>query len=170
MNSLQIHYFLHLCRTGSFSETARQLFVAQPAVSKQIAGLEKELGFALFTRTNRGVELTPGGQLLYEFFAEADQTFQRVRSEAERRMRDRREHLAVGVLENLGLEELSPVIASLRQDYPQLEISLARLDNPTLLEQLSEGKLDAAITFDHAMEGRSGSGTWSWCWSSPSSC
>lgn len=156
MNSLQIHYFLHLCRTGSFSETARQLFVAQPAVSKQIAGLEKELGFALFTRTNRGVELTPGGQLLYEFFAEADQTFQRVRSEAERRMRDRREHLAVGVLENLGLEELSPVIASLRQDYPQLEISLARLDNPTLLEQLSEGKLDAAITFDHAMEGRSG--------------
>lgn len=156
MNSLQIHYFLHLCRTGSFSETARQLFVAQPAVSKQIAALEKELGFALFTRTNRGVDLTPGGQLLYEFFAEADQTFQRVRSEAERRMRDRREHLAVGVLESLGLEELPPVISSLRQDYPQLEISLARLDNPTLLEQLSGGKLDAAITFDHAMEGRSG--------------
>ena len=80
MNSLQIHYFLHLCRTGSFSETARQLFVAQPAVSKQIAGLEKELGFALFTRTNRGVSLTPGGQLLCEFFTEAEDTFQRVRA------------------------------------------------------------------------------------------
>ena len=156
MNSLQIHYFLHLCRTGSFSETARQLFVAQPAVSKQIAGLEKELGFALFTRTNRGVSLTPGGQLLCEFFTEAEDTFQRVRAEAERRMQGQREHLAIGLLESLGLDELQPVIASLRQDFPQLEISLARLDNPTLLEQLSEGRLDAAITFDHAMEGRTG--------------
>ena len=98
MNSLQIHYFLHLCRTGSISETARQLFVAQPAVSKQIAALERELGFALFHRTNRGVSLTPGGELLWKFFSEAEPAFQRVRAEAERRMQGQRERLAVGLL------------------------------------------------------------------------
>ena len=37
MTSLQVRYFLHLCGTKSISATARQLFVAQPAVSKQIA-------------------------------------------------------------------------------------------------------------------------------------
>lgn len=156
MNSLQIHYFLHLCRTGSFSQTARQLFVAQPAVSKQIAALEKELGFPLFTRTNRGVTLTEGGALLYEFFAQADQTFQQVCAEAARRMQGQRQRLAVGLLESLGMDELQQVIPALRQEVPHLEITLARLDNPTLLEQLSDGRLDAAITFDHAMEGRSG--------------
>lgn len=156
MNSLQIHYFLHLGRTGSVSETARQLFVAQPAVSKQIAGLEKELGFPLFLRTNRGVTLTEGGTLLYEFFAQADQRFQQVRAEAERRMQGQRQRLAIGLLESLGLDELQQVVSILRQEAPQLEITLARLDNPTLLEQLSQGRLDAVITFDHAMEGRAG--------------
>lgn len=156
MNSLQIHYFLHLCRTGSISETARQLFVAQPAVSKQIAALERELGFALFHRTNRGVSLTPGGELLWNFFSEAEPAFQRVRAEAERRMQGQRERLAVGLLESLGLDELQSVLAGLRSQFPELEITLARLDNPTLLEQLSDGRLDAAVTFDHAMEGRAG--------------
>ncbi len=64
MNSLQIQYFLHLCQTLSVSETARQLYVAQPAVSKQIAALEKELDVVLFDRTNRGVSLTPSGELI----------------------------------------------------------------------------------------------------------
>ena len=156
MNSLQIHYFLHLSRTGSISETARQLFVAQPAVSKQIAALERELGFALFHRPNRGVSLTPGGELLWNFFSEAEPAFQRVRAEAERRMQGQRERLAVGLLESLGLDELQSVLAGLRTQFHELEITLARLDNPTLLEQLSDGRLDAAVTFDHAMEGRAG--------------
>lgn len=64
MTSLQVRYFLHLCGTKRVSETARQLFVAQPAVSKQIAALERELGTALFVRTNRGVELTSAGGVL----------------------------------------------------------------------------------------------------------
>ena len=60
------------------------------------------------------------------------------------------------LLESLGLDELQSVLAGLRTQFPELEITLARLDNPTLLEQLSDGRLDAAVTFDHAMEGRAG--------------
>ena len=69
MTSLQVRYFLHLCGTKSISETARQLFVAQPAVSKQIAALERELGTELFVRTNSGVELTTAGACYYDFFS-----------------------------------------------------------------------------------------------------
>ena len=75
MTSLQVHYFLHLCGTKRISETARQLFVAQPAVSKQIAALERELGTALFVRTNRGVELTSAGECYRDFFSESDRKF-----------------------------------------------------------------------------------------------
>ena len=156
MNSLQIRYFLHLCGTGSISETARQLFVAQPAVSKQIAALERELGFPLFLRTNRGVTRTAGGELLYRFLDPAEQEFRRVRAQAEQLMRRQRPRLALGILENLGLDELQKVIAGLQQAHPELALTLARLDNSTLMEQLSDGRLDAVITFDHAMEGRAG--------------
>ena len=81
MTSLQVRYFLHLCGTKSISETARQLFVAQPAVSKQIAALERELGTELFVRTNRGVELTylsePTAQLIRKMDLSAVAEFKR---------------------------------------------------------------------------------------------
>ena len=47
-------------------EAARRLYTAQPNLSKQIAQMEQELGFALFTRSRRSVKLTPAGQFLYD--------------------------------------------------------------------------------------------------------
>ncbi|MBR1780933.1 MAG: LysR family transcriptional regulator [Oscillospiraceae bacterium] len=156
MNSLQIKYFLHLCRTHNVSETARQLYVAQPAVSKQIAALERELGFALFTRTNRGVALTPGGEEIYACLSQASAELQRAAARARRRMADERESLNIGILESLGLDELSDALAALRQQSPTLEVNLSRLSGGTLMRRLSEGRLDVAITFDHALEQRTG--------------
>ena len=156
MTSLQVRYFLHLCGTKRISETARQLFVAQPAVSKQIAALERELGTALFIRTNRGVELTSAGECYRDFFSESDRKFHCLQAELRRAADLERRSLAVGILENLGLDEVSDVIAQLRSQHPGLRLTVARLDNPTLLEQLFNGRLDAVITFDHALDHRTG--------------
>ena len=70
MNDLAIEYFLCAARSGSFSKAARELFVSQPAISRQIASLEKELGFTLFDRTNKQSKLTEIGELFYRFFTE----------------------------------------------------------------------------------------------------
>lgn len=156
MNSLQIHYFLHLGKTGNVSETARQLFVAQSAVSKQIAALERELDVQLFERTNRGVSLTPGGEQMYSFFAKASDEYARTRAEAQKAMSNRQDILRIGLMENLGLDELSPVIQALKERYPALEVRLMRLDVGALIKRLSDGQVDLAITFDHAVENRSG--------------
>ena len=59
----QIRYFLAVAEAGNFSLAAAGLFVAQPALSRQIAALEEELGVTLFVREARGVRLTPGGEL-----------------------------------------------------------------------------------------------------------
>lgn len=155
MNSLQIRYFLHLCGTKSISETARQLYVAQPAVSKQIAAMERELGFPLFMRTNRGVELTEGGAEMERCLSEAERSFQEALARVRESMHGTEEQLTIGVLENLGLDELNRVAAGLRQQRG-IRIAVARLDNTSLLERLSTGKLDLIITFGHAMEHRTG--------------
>lgn len=57
----QIQYFLSVAELGGFTQAAEVLFIAQSALSRQIAQLEDELGFALFERAPRGVYLTPAG-------------------------------------------------------------------------------------------------------------
>lgn len=53
MNDLQIDYFMAVATNSSFTKTSEELFVSQPAISKQIALLERELGVKLFIRNNR---------------------------------------------------------------------------------------------------------------------
>ena len=61
MNDLQIDYFMAVATNSSFTKTSEELFVSQPAISKQIALLERELGVKLFIRNNRRTELTEAG-------------------------------------------------------------------------------------------------------------
>ena len=66
MNLLQIHYFLAAADCLSFTQAADLLYITQPALSRQITAIEKELNLQLFVRTIRAVRLTPAGQALYE--------------------------------------------------------------------------------------------------------
>ena len=62
MNFAQLECFVSLAGTLNFMQTAEQLGLTQPAVSKQIKSIEDELGATLFNRTSRSVSLTPIGQ------------------------------------------------------------------------------------------------------------
>lgn len=61
-----LQYFVRVVESGSFSQAARELGVGQPAVSKQIATLERRLGAQLLNRTSRGLRPTPAGVDFYE--------------------------------------------------------------------------------------------------------
>ncbi|WP_028469248.1 LysR family transcriptional regulator [Neptunomonas japonica] len=64
MKFTQLKYFLKIAEVGSVSAAARELFIAQPALSHQVAALENELGVALFVRSVKGVRLTLAGEKL----------------------------------------------------------------------------------------------------------
>ena len=68
MNTAQLECFVSLASTLNFVKTAAQLGLTQPAVTKQIQSIEKELGVTLFQRTSRSVELTLVGE---QFLPEA---------------------------------------------------------------------------------------------------
>ena len=61
MNSRQMQYAVLLAETGSFSQLAENLQITQPALSKQILALEKELGVQLFDRSTTPLTVTPAG-------------------------------------------------------------------------------------------------------------
>lgn len=66
MDLRQITYFCKIAEAGSFSAAARELNVAQPALSHHIGKLEDELGVQLLLRSIKGTELTDPGKTLYE--------------------------------------------------------------------------------------------------------
>lgn len=61
-----IQFFVRVVESASFSQVARELGVGQPAVSKQVAALERRLGAQLLNRTSRGLRPTPAGAEFYE--------------------------------------------------------------------------------------------------------
>jgi DNA-binding transcriptional LysR family regulator len=67
MNELQCEYFLAIAENLSFTKTAAEKYVSQPAVSKQIALLEEELGIRLFERGRKTTQLTDAGSLFVDY-------------------------------------------------------------------------------------------------------
>ena len=65
MTLTKLQFFVEAAKRENFTEAAEALFVSQPALSKQVALLEREVGTKLFERLGRGVRLTAAGRHLY---------------------------------------------------------------------------------------------------------
>lgn len=61
MTLQQLRYVAEIAQYGSMNEAAKRMYVSQPTMSQTIRDLEKELGFSIFVRTNRGVKPSPEG-------------------------------------------------------------------------------------------------------------
>ncbi|MBX3605145.1 MAG: LysR family transcriptional regulator [Piscinibacter sp.] len=128
--------FEAVARRLSFSDAAEELFVTQSAMSRQIKGLEDELGAPLFVRGTRHVELTQDGtQLLRSvepFLARLDASVRQIR---EKRSRQR---VSVSTFASFASLWLLPRIEAFQRQHPDIDIrvsahdSLADLDDPEL--------------------------------------
>lgn len=73
MNSLKI--FLEVANSNSFLEASNKLYVSQPAISKSMSKLEEDLNVTLFYRANKGISLTPSGEIFYNYLKKAEVYF-----------------------------------------------------------------------------------------------
>lgn len=63
----QLYYFQMIAKYENYRKAAEELYISQPSLSRSIASLENELGVLLFEKTGRGIRLTKGGQLFFEY-------------------------------------------------------------------------------------------------------
>src|SRR5437588_6264153 len=84
MEFRQLTYFLAAAHTQNFRKAAELCLVTQPALSRQIAALEKELGMALFKRIKQHVALTDAGQAFVAYAKQALEVLQRGEQEMAR--------------------------------------------------------------------------------------
>ena len=73
MTLKQLQYVVTVAETGNITEAAKKLFIAQPSLTAAVHELEKEYGIILFSRSNKGIELTPDGE---EFLGYARQVLE----------------------------------------------------------------------------------------------
>lgn len=115
-------------RLGSFTRAGEELGVTQAAVSRQIKGLEDDLGCALFFRVHRRVELTPSGVVLAQAmtgaFAQILEALDTLRRPAQARV------VTLGATLGFAHFWLLPRLARLRSDHPKVQIRLVSQDTP----------------------------------------
>lgn len=71
MTLTQLKYFREVAKTNNFTVAAKSLFVSQSSISISIKELEKEIGFPLFLRNGRKIELSSFGELFYPYVCQA---------------------------------------------------------------------------------------------------
>lgn len=148
MNNLtirQLRYFDALSRHGHFGRAAEACSVSQPALSMQIRDLEDGLGAPLFERGARHVSLTGFG----ERFAARAQAILRSIDELEDLARAASGRLSgrlrLGVIPTVAPYLLPRIVADLTAASAALDIHVRETVTPKLMDELSEGRLDAAI-------------------------
>lgn len=141
----QLRYFDALARHGHFGRAADACAISQPALSMQIKELEENLGAVLFERTARAVRPTSFGE---EFAARARTILRSVDELADlaRASRDTLVgRLRLGVIPTIAPYLLPTLIGKLAQAYDELDIHIRETLTPKLIQELVDGRLDAAI-------------------------
>ena len=137
--------FYHVARCRNFSRAAAMLFTSQPAVSRSMAALERELGCRLFIRNRRGVELTPEGRMFYAHVEAGCEQFRRGREELEQAVGLQSGSIAVGASETALRVWVLPRLKRFHALYPGVKMRLYGGTSRQAVEELKSGAIDFAV-------------------------
>ncbi len=140
----QLSYFTALAEAGSFGRAAERVHVTQPALSQQVRELEASLGVELVERLPRGIRLTRAG---HEVLARARQILSQVNDlqGAVRFHHGLGGRLYLGLIPTVAPYLLPGVLTDIRTRDVTLELRVHEAQTATVLRDLSEGRIDAAV-------------------------
>src|SRR6266568_9593068 len=136
--------------TGSFSAAADRLDYTQPAVSKIVATLERQLGTTLVDRGIRPVRLTEAGSALAERAAAAFEQIAAGELEVEAIANLSAGSLRVGTFSSAGAAIVVDALRAFRTSHPDVDVSITEIGMPSALTRsLRRGDLDLGVSFDY---------------------
>jgi LysR family transcriptional regulator, hca operon transcriptional activator len=146
MELRHLRYFVAVAETGSLTVAAeRRLHTSQPSLSRQIRDLEDEVGAELFSRSARGVELTAAGKAFLDHARLALTQVDAATEAARRAARPAKQVFALGFLTGQEMTWLPRAMQVLRDELPNIEVTVSSHYSPDLADGLARGKLDLAF-------------------------
>lgn len=131
--------------TGNISKAANSLYISQPAITKSIKKLERELGITLFNRTPKGVTLTENGKTFFDFIKDGVESFMNGEHKLTALNNLETGVLRIGASTTVTQHFLLPYIEKFHKLYPKIEISITNHLTSTMISLLKKGSLDLLI-------------------------
>jgi DNA-binding transcriptional LysR family regulator len=143
LNLYRVFFVVAKCK--NISHAAEVLFVSQPAVSKSIKTLENTLNVSLFSRSSKGVTLTPEGAILLNHIKNAFDEFSLGEHIIEKLKNKEIGNINLGVSTTIGKSYFLPKFQEFIKEYPYFKIKI--INKPTLdtIKLVQEDKLDLGI-------------------------
>ena len=145
MQLVQIRYFLAACETTNFSLAAKACHVTQPALTRSIQALERELGGLLFLREHHQTRLTLFGQLMKTHFERIHRDTETLRESAARHRLEEGNRLTLGVMRTVCAEPLSEILRDFGTGNRTILVTIVEGNRAELTEQLIEGRIHLAL-------------------------
>ena len=146
MELRHLRYFVAVAEAGTFTHAAQRLGIQQPPLSQQIKALEQEIGFSLFRRVPKGVELTMGGKVYFNEARSILASVERAGQRASSAAHGKTGKLSLGFTTSTITHRLAPrLISGFRQAYPNIELVFREGSAATLTESVASGSLDVGM-------------------------
>ncbi|WP_170134981.1 LysR family transcriptional regulator [Acuticoccus kandeliae] len=145
MELKQLEYFRAVANAGGFSQASAELMVVQPALSRQIARLEEEVGAKLFYRNGRGVTLTDAGTRFLQVVARTLDDLTTVRRELRAEQAAPRGTVRLGMPPSVSGMIGASLLMRMRRAYPEIKLHIMDGLSGHICDWMIAGKIDVGI-------------------------
>jgi DNA-binding transcriptional LysR family regulator len=142
---LQLKTFVMVADHGGFTAASRRMGLSQPAVSRAVAALEKELGLPLLTRARDGVSLTQAGSIALTHAREAVRHMTLMRTDLAGMAGDVTGTLSLASLPSATAPLVAPRLREFAERYPAVKIRLLEGSEQEVLDWLDQGAAEAGV-------------------------
>jgi LysR family nitrogen assimilation transcriptional regulator len=148
MNLRRLKYFVKIVDIGSLTQAADVLYIAQPALSQQLATLEGEVRQQLLLRTSRGVTPTEAGKMLYRHAQISLRQCEQAQNDMDAAGRGVSGHVSIGLAPGTAAATLAmPLLRTVRARHPGVLLYLNESYGTTLSELIMNGRMDMAVLY-----------------------
>ncbi len=148
LDSRQLRAFRVLARTGSFTQTARELHLTQSGISHSMKALESETGCRLLDRLGKKVVLTQAGEQLLQHAEKILSEMESARESLKQLGKWGKGRLRLGASTTACQQIIPPVLREFKESFPEHVITLEPGDTPELVGALLKQRIDLALTLE----------------------
>jgi DNA-binding transcriptional LysR family regulator len=148
IDSYQLQAFLILARTGSFTQTARELFLTQSAISHSMKALERDVGCRLLDRLGRKVMLTQAGEHLLKHAERVLSEMGQARDGLEELGKWGHGRLRIGASATTCQYVLPAVLREFKESFPQCHVTIEPGDHRDSIDAVDQRRVDLALTLE----------------------
>lgn len=145
----KIKAFLVLARVKKFSAAADELFISQPALSKQIQSLEKDLKVPLFNRTKKSTHLTVYGEYFLNYANNILANYANAKEDIKEIVGLEQGTLRFGATNFIGVYMLPEILAGFSQLYPGITLDMTINSSKNILSLLAAYRLEFVLLSDY---------------------